>query len=60
LRGDVKSRFEAYRVAREIGAMSANDVRQLENMPAIADGGGYNQPANWAPLGSAPRPEPGQ
>jgi HK97 family phage portal protein len=57
LRGDVKSRFESYRIAREIGAMSANDVRRLENEPAIPDGDGYNQPANWAPLGSAPTAE---
>jgi HK97 family phage portal protein len=57
LRGDVKSRFESYRIAREIGAMSPNDIRQLENLPAIPDGDGYNQPANWAPLGSAPAEE---
>jgi HK97 family phage portal protein len=57
LRGDVKSRYESYRVGRECGALSANDIRRLENMPPIVDGNGYNQPANWAPLGStAPAP----
>jgi HK97 family phage portal protein len=57
LRGDVKSRFESYRIAREIGAMSANDIRRLENEPPIANGDTYHQPANWAPLGSAPSQE---
>jgi HK97 family phage portal protein len=55
LRGDVKSRFEAYRVGREIGAFSANDVRRLENEPPIPNGDAYNQPANWMPLGAAPQ-----
>jgi HK97 family phage portal protein len=53
LRGDVTSRFAAYRVGREIGAFSANDVRRLENQPPIPDGDQYNQPANWMPLGAA-------
>jgi HK97 family phage portal protein len=52
LRGDVAARFAAYRLAREIGAMSANDVRRLENMPPIADGDGFAEPANWKPLGA--------
>ena len=52
LRGDVQSRFEAYRIGREIGALSANDVRRRENEPAIADGDGYHMPANWVPLGT--------
>jgi HK97 family phage portal protein len=59
LRGDVKTRFEAYRVGREIGALSANDVRRRENEPPIPGGDGYNQPANWAPLGASPAPQPG-
>jgi HK97 family phage portal protein len=54
LRGDVKSRFEAYRVAREIGAFSANDVRRRENEPPIKDGDTYHQPANWIALGATP------
>jgi HK97 family phage portal protein len=54
LRGDVKSRFDAYRVARECGVFSPNDIRQLENQPPIENGDTYNQPANWAPLGWSP------
>jgi HK97 family phage portal protein len=50
LRGDVKSRFDAYRVAREIGVYSANDIRQKENEPPLGpEGNTYAQPANWMP-----------
>jgi len=52
LRGDVASRFEAYRVAREIGVFSANDVRRRENEPPIPGGDAYHQPANWTALGT--------
>lgn len=54
LRGDVKSRFEAYRIGREIGALSANDVRRRENEPPIQNGDTYQQPANWIALGATP------
>ncbi len=54
LRGDVKSRFDAYRIGREIGALSSNDIRRRENEPPIADGDGYHMPANWIPLGTIP------
>lgn len=54
LRGDVAARFEAYRIGREIGVYSPNDIRQRENEPPIADGNTYSQPANWSPLGSMP------
>ncbi len=52
LRGDVQARFEAYRIGREIGALSPNDVRRRENEPPIAGGDTYHQPANWVPLGT--------
>ena len=35
LRGDVQTRFTAYRIAREIGVYSANDIRQKEAQPPI-------------------------
>ena len=55
LRGDIKSRFEAYRVGRECGVYSANDVRRKENEPPIGtDGNMYHQHANWVPLGTKP------
>src|SRR5207248_6964548 len=31
LRGDVKARFDAYRVGRESGIYSVNDIRRREN-----------------------------
>jgi HK97 family phage portal protein len=58
LRGDVKSRFDAYRVAREIGVYSPNDIRRLENAPPIAQGDEYSQPANWTRLGTVPTVAP--
>jgi len=54
LRGDVQARFEAYRIGREIGALSPNDIRRRENESPIDGGDIYHQPANWTPLGSAP------
>ena len=55
LRGDVKSRYDAYRMAREMGVYSANDVRRRENEPPIKGGDDYHQPANWVPLGTVPK-----
>lgn len=52
LRGDVQARFEAYRIGREIGAYSPNDIRRRENEPPIPGGDVYHQPANWVPLGT--------
>ncbi|MDY4883165.1 MAG: phage portal protein [Anaerovibrio sp.] len=42
LRGDYQSRMNGYAVARQNGWMSANDIRELENMNPIPDdeGGG--------------------
>ena len=42
MRGDYKSRMEGYAIARQNGWMSANDIRVLENMPAMADEDGGN------------------
>ena len=63
LRGDQESRFNAYAVGRQWGWLSADDVRELENLPPLADGAGsvYLQPLNMVPAGagaSAPPPPP--
>ena len=61
LRGDTTARSQFYRVMREVGAYSANDIRRLENRPPIDGGDTYLQPVNLAPLGSDPTrtdPEP--
>lgn len=46
LRGDQKSRYEAYAIGRNWGWLSANDVRRLENMPPITGGDRYLSPLN--------------
>lgn len=51
LRGDIKARYEAYRIGREWGWLSSNDVRSLENMNPIDGGDGYLQPLNMGPAG---------
>lgn len=53
LRGDIESRYRAYSVARQWGWMSANDVRELENMNPISGGDVYLIPLNMVPAGSA-------
>lgn len=47
LRGDQKSRFEAYAIGRQWGWLSVNDIRRLENLPPVPSGGDvYLQPLN--------------
>jgi HK97 family phage portal protein len=52
LRGDIKSRYDAYSIGRQHGWLSANDIRALENMNPISGGDTYLQPLNMAPAGS--------
>lgn len=54
LRGDAKSRFEGYTQARTAGWLSPNEIRALEDLPAITAGDNYLQPLNMGPLGSDP------
>jgi hypothetical protein len=42
LKGDIKSRYEAYQIARQNGWLSANDIRGKENMNPIPDEEGGN------------------
>lgn len=51
LRGDIKTRYEAYRIGREWGWLSSNEIRMLENMGSIDNGDTYRQPMNSEPLG---------
>lgn len=41
LRGDVKTRFEAYEIGHRNGWLSANDIRALEDMNPIPNGSMY-------------------
>lgn len=54
LRGDVGSRFTAYATARQWGWLSANDVRELENMNPVPGGDAYLTPLNMVPSGGEP------
>lgn len=45
-RADVNTRTQAFSTMRNIGAMSANEIRERENMDPIAGGDTYWQPLN--------------
>ncbi len=58
LRGDLKSRYEAYAVGRQWGWLSINDVRALEDLDPIKKGGDeYLTPLNMREAGSDPAPQ---
>jgi HK97 family phage portal protein len=56
-RGDMKSRFEAYRIgagrAGEPGWMTPNEIRRAENMPPV-EGGDKLNPGNGTPPAAPP------
>ena len=52
LRGDLKSRYDAYAVGRQNGWLSANDVLELENRNPIENGDIYLQPVNYVEAGT--------
>lgn len=58
LRGDTSSRYSAYAVGRQWGWLSANDIRERENMNPIPEGDDYLQPLNMVPAGADPEPAP--
>jgi len=64
LRGDIKSRYDAYAVGRQWGWLSPNDVRGLENMNPRDDGSGdaYHEPLNMQssqqPADTTPKDSP--
>lgn len=50
LRGDQKTRYDAYAIGRSWGWLSANDVRRLENMNSLGEEGDiYLVPTNMWP-----------
>ncbi|MEO0623131.1 MAG: phage portal protein [Pseudomonadota bacterium] len=52
LRGDIKTRYLSYAVARQWGWLSVNDIRAIESMNPVAGGNVYLQPMNMEPAGS--------
>lgn len=57
LRGDMKTRNEAYAIGRQWGWLSANDVRELEDMNPLGEEGDiYLSPTNMVPADQALEP----
>jgi hypothetical protein len=55
LRGDMKSRYDAYGVGRQWGWLSVNDILRLEGRNGIGpDGDIYLQPVNMVEAGTEP------
>lgn len=55
LKGDVKTRWEAYKAARESGVLNADEIRKKENMQPI---GGRAGEERWRPANMAVSGEP--
>jgi hypothetical protein len=51
LRGDTAARYAAYAIGRQWGWLSANDIRERENMNQIDGGDEYLVPLNMVPAG---------
>jgi len=51
LRGDLKTRYEAYKIGRDGGWLSSNEIRGWENLSEIDGGDSYMEPLNMKPLG---------
>ncbi len=64
LRGDLPSRYAAYSTGRQWGWLSANDVREMEDLNPVPGGDEYLAPMNMVPadmlreLAEAPEPAP--
>lgn len=54
LRGDIKTRFEAYAIGRSWGWLNADEIRGFEDEPPLPDGIGqiYLQPTTHVPAGT--------
>lgn len=66
VRANIEKRYTAYRTGREWGWLSADDVRDMENLNPVDQEGGkdYHMPVNYQKLGAAsqqpvePAPDP--
>jgi len=58
LRGDIKSRFEAYAVGRQWGWYNVDEIRELEDMNPLPNKTGktYLVPSNMIEVGGKPKP----
>lgn len=58
LRGDTKSRYDAYAVGKQWGFLSTNDIREKENWDPVEGGDEYLVPLNMVPatsVGAVPK-----
>lgn len=53
LRADIKTRYDAYAVARQWGWMDGNEIRERENMSPMPGGKIVFMPLNMVPLGDS-------
>jgi len=60
LRGDYASRMQGYAIGRQNGWLSANDIRELEDMNPIEGGGVYLVNGNMTVPQATPQAEPKQ
>ncbi|MCM1974623.1 phage portal protein [Streptomyces sp. G1] len=58
LRGNSAARYAAYAIGRQWGWLSANDVRERENMNPVEGGDAYLIPLNMIPAGQGDAPAP--
>jgi hypothetical protein len=58
LRGNHTSRAQFYQSLQQVGAMSPNDIRNLEDLNPIPNGDLYLAPLNMAPLAQMAAPNP--
>lgn len=58
LRGDMRSRYEAYSVAINVGFMSRNEVRALENLNPFDGGDEFLVPLNMGTQDGEANPQP--
>ena len=58
LRGDIKTRYEAYQIAKSNGIMNADEIREKEDMNEMPNGLGklYHVPLNWGVVGAPQKP----
>lgn len=54
MRGDMKARYESYRLGRQWGWLSPNEIRGWENLPDIPNGDEYLSPLNMVPIDERP------
>jgi HK97 family phage portal protein len=57
VRGDLKTRYEAYNIGRQMGFLNGDDIAELENRNPLPDGVGETY---WMPLNMGPALAPGQ